>query len=92
MSKTVVDIEHQKETGYYDLANAIVGRAASDYSGALSRLQHRPHDRRARATVNDCERFFGSKWFGILSSADADQLTRDLRAGARCKKLESAHA
>ncbi len=63
---------------YEDLANAIIVQAVSDYRTALKAIKK---DRRApgRKTVRECENFFRSKWFGVLTSVDPEYLMRKIR-------------
>lgn len=64
---------------YEKLANAIVLQAAKDYRTALKRVARRPKDRDGLATKNECERFFRSSWFGILTGIDPEMLMRKLQ-------------
>lgn len=59
---------------YQALANAIVKMAAEDYRTALKRLSKHPKDRDGLAVKNECERFFRSGWFGILTGLDPEVL------------------
>lgn len=64
---------------YHALANAIVELAAKDYRKALKRLARRPKDREGLSTKKECERFFRSSWFGILTGLDPDLLMKRLQ-------------
>ena len=64
---------------YENLANAIILQAAKDYRAALKRTHHHPHDRDAAIKRAECERFFRSGWFGMLTSLDAEELIRRLQ-------------
>ena len=64
---------------YERLANAFVLQAAKDYRTALKRVARRPKDRDGLATKNECERFFRSGWFGILTGIDPEMLMRKLQ-------------
>ena len=64
---------------YERLANAIVLQAAKDYRTALKRVARRPKDRDGLATKIECERFFRSGWFGILTGIDPEMLMRKLQ-------------
>ena len=65
-------------TAYNILANAIIIQAVSDYRDSL-------RGKRASRFVSvddmlkDCERFFESEWFTILSKIDGVQLMRRLQ-------------
>lgn len=61
------------------LANAIVLQAVKDYRMALKRVARHPKDRDGLATRNECERFFCSGWFGILTGIDPEMLMRKLQ-------------
>lgn len=61
------------------LANAIVLQAVKDYRTALKRVARHPKDRDGLATKNECERFFRSGWFGILTGIDPERLMRKLQ-------------
>ena len=64
---------------YERLANAIVLQAAKDYCTALKRVARHPKDRDGLATKNECERFFRSGWFGVLTGIDPEMLMRKLQ-------------
>lgn len=64
---------------YEKLANAIVLQAAKDYRTALKRVARHPKDRDGLAAKNECERFFRSGWFGILTGIDPEMLMRKLQ-------------
>ena len=67
------------ETCYTNLANAIILAAAKDHRRALRRLKKYPWDKDAESVRKDCERFFRSGWFGVLSKVDPEYLIRNLR-------------
>lgn len=76
--------EHLKP--YELLANAIICRAADDYKDALRILKHRRHDRPrshaeicAQLTKNDCERFFKSSYFEMITGANGEYIMRKLK-------------
>lgn len=64
---------------YEKLANAIVLQAVRDYRAALKRVARHPKDRDGLATKNECERFFRSGWFGILTEIDPEMLINRLQ-------------
>lgn len=64
---------------YQSLANAIVIQAAKDYRRALRKLKKYPNNTDAKRTVADCERFFHSDWYEILTNVKAEYLIRKLR-------------
>lgn len=59
---------------YKNLANAIIIQAANDYRKALRQLKRNIKYEPALTTKRECERFFHSDWFRILTDADADYL------------------
>ena len=63
---------------YEELANAIIIQAVSDYRAALKAIKK---DRGAsgRKAIRECENFFRSKWFGVLTSVDPEYLMRKIR-------------
>lgn len=64
---------------YEKLANAIVLEAVKDYRTALKRVARHPKDRDGLAVKNECERFFRSSWFGVLTGIDPEMLMRKLQ-------------
>ena len=62
------------ERPYENLANAIITQAASDYRRALMLLQHNDCYTPALKTKQECERFFHSRWFQILTNANPDYI------------------
>ena len=64
---------------YEKLANAIVLQAVKDYRKALKRVARHPKDRDGLAMKNECERFFRSGWFGVLTGIDPEMLMRKLQ-------------
>lgn len=67
------------ENCYTRLANAIIVQAAKDYAKALRRLKKFPHDKDAAYTKRDCERFFRSGWFEVLTDLDGEVLMEKLQ-------------
>lgn len=66
------------ESCYTNLANAVILQAAKDYRRALRRLKKTPWDKEAKRRKWECERFFLSDWFKILTSLYGDVLLDDL--------------
>lgn len=64
---------------YEKRANAIVLEAVKDYRTALKRVARHPKDRDGLAVKNECERFFRSGWFGVLTGIDPEMLMRKLQ-------------
>nr|DAZ62539.1 MAG TPA: hypothetical protein [Caudoviricetes sp.] len=68
-----------KLTPWRDLANAIVEQAAKDYMAALRKLRKYPENYRAKAQINELERFFRSDWYGELTDVDGERLMKLLK-------------
>ena len=66
------------DTCYTNLANAIIVQAAKDYKKALRRLKKFSTDKEARYTIRECERFFRSDWYKILTGLNGEALIRML--------------
>ena len=66
------------ESCYTNLANAVILQAAKDYRRALRRLKKATWDKDAKRRKRECERFFLSDWFKILTSLNGDVLLDDL--------------
>ncbi len=64
---------------YENLANAIVLLAVKDYRSARKRQKYHPKNKEAKLIIEDCERFFRSDWFGVLTSVDGKALLRKLK-------------
>ena len=62
-----------------DLAQAIILQAVEDYRKARRRLRIRPDSEAAMECIRECERFFGSRWFGQLTTLDGKVLLRRLK-------------
>ena len=70
--KTKMDYTH--DYYYESLAEGIVAEACKDYRKASRKLKKDPDDYRAFLTKRECERFFRSKYFGIICDLDPDIL------------------
>lgn len=62
---------------YEELANAIVLQAVKDYRAAL-RGEFVNH-RSSKSVIKECERFFRSEWFRILTKVDGEMIMNKLR-------------
>ena len=67
-------------TPYQRLANAIVEQAAKDYRSALKALARDSDYAYIQDEVKSLERFFRSRWYGILTNVDGEYLMERLRA------------
>lgn len=81
--KTNLSTTASREIGdpYENLANAIIMSAAIDYVGLLKAYKMAGNDRRGdiARTLHADEMFFHSRWFGILTSMDADFLLEAMK-------------
>lgn len=64
---------------YESLANAVIERAVKDYRKALTILRRHPADPEMRAMRWDCEEFFRSRRFGMLSATDGRKIMADIQ-------------
>ena len=65
---------------YENLANAIILQAVKDYRHALKLLARNSKCTSALSTKAECERFFRSERFQMLTSVDGEMLIRKLKA------------
>lgn len=63
---------------YKNLANLIILQAVKDYRKALKQLKRNSKHKSALNTKRDCEDFFQSEWFHLLSSLDTDYLLQGI--------------
>lgn len=61
------------------LANAIIIQAVKDYRHALGTLKYYPNDRTANANRSECEVFFRSGWFELLTDLDGEVLIEKIQ-------------
>lgn len=64
---------------YQELANAIVLEAVNEYREAKKKLRKRSTNKEAKLAIEDCEKFFRSGWFSILTSLDGEVLLTKLQ-------------
>ena len=62
-----------------NLANAIVLQAVKDWRSAVRTLKKRPRYDPAKQMRNECEEFFRSEWFTVLTNVDGNAILRKLR-------------
>ena len=65
------------QQGVENLANAIILHAVKDYRSALAGSSVGGHD--SKSVIAECERFFRSEWFQILTNADGEYLITTIR-------------
>ena len=64
---------------YESLAADIIIQAIHDYRDAGKKLKHHPKNKEAKLMIKDCERFFCSEWFNVLSEMDGKDLLKRLK-------------
>lgn len=64
---------------YENLAHEIILQAVKDYRTARKKLKYHPKNKDAKLMIEDCERFFRSDWFGVLTSVDGQLLLKKLQ-------------
>ena len=64
---------------YENLAQAVILQTVKDYRTARKKLKYHPKNKDAKLMIEDCERFFRSDWFGVLTSVDGQMLLRKLQ-------------
>ena len=62
-----------------DLAQAIIVQAAEDYRKTLKWLKKYPKNRRLLQSKRECESFFRSDWFTVLTNADPERILDRIR-------------
>lgn len=56
------------QRGLEDLINAVILQAVKDYRSALAGGSVNGHD--SKSVIAECERFFQSEWFNVLTKVD----------------------
>lgn len=64
---------------YESLANSIVLQAVKDYRGARKKAKYHSKNKDAKLMIEDCESFFRSDWFAVLTSIDGEMLLKKLK-------------
>lgn len=59
---------------YENLAQAVILQAVKDYRTARKELKYHPKNKDTKLMIEDCERFFRSDRFGVLTSVDGQML------------------
>ena len=70
------------EDPYEKLANAIIVQASKDYMANLRKKKRNPGSVSAEHDIRECERFFRSDWYHVLTSIDGEYLMGRLRKEA----------
>ena len=67
------------DEAYERLAAAVVVQAVKDYKGALRKEARGKATPTTQGTIIDCENFFKSDWFQMLSELDGPALMQKVR-------------
>ena len=67
------------ENPYERLANAIIIQASKDYMTSLRKKKRNLGSASAEHDIRECERFFRSGWYQVLTSVDGEYLIEKLR-------------
>lgn len=65
-----------------ELANAVVLQAVKDYRTAEWRVRRYTDAKKSQVRIRECERFFRSEWFRVLTEINGEELIRQLRSEA----------
>lgn len=64
---------------YEELANAVIVQAAKDWRKAVRTLKKHPQYRTANQMRAECECFFKSEWFMVLTNVEGSYLLGKLK-------------
>ena len=64
---------------YEGLANGIILLAVKDWREAARTLKKWSRDKDAKQTRDECEQFFCSEWFAVLTNVDGNVLLHKLK-------------
>ena len=64
---------------YEDLAQEIILQAVKDYRAARKKAKYHPKDKEAKLMIRDCESFFRSGLFSVLTNIDGQMLLEKLK-------------
>ena len=78
MEKRIVS-QQQLNRQFQELANGVIIQAAEDYREALQQLKINPQNERALHMKEECEEFFRSRWFRLMTRVGGIWLMRRLR-------------
>ncbi len=70
-------------TEWQELGSAIVLQAVKDYKAAMKRLRKNPDNKAARKMLRECERFFHSGWYEMLTDIEPECLLRGVQRKGR---------
>ena len=77
-------------SGYENLANAIITQAARDYKYALKHLKDPNKDSIEKHIIEECEKFFRSDYFKILTKLDGERLMSMIKE--KCRNESNSRA
>jgi len=60
--------------GWEELAQAVIVQAVEDYRRALKGLNRNPVNPRLLKRKQECDQFFRSEWFTVLTDADPEKI------------------
>ena len=63
-----------------ELASAIVMMAVRDYRSARRRVRRSADAKKPQETIRECEWFFRSSWFELLTDLNGEELLKELRS------------
>ena len=61
------------------LANAIIVQTADDYRTCIRNLKINPKHKKSLLQLQDCEGFFRSEWYQMLTSVNGELIMRKIR-------------
>ncbi len=70
---------HRCQDGWEDLAQAVVLQAVQDYRKALEGLKRYPENKELLKRKRECERFFRSDWFGVLTEVNPEVILKGIQ-------------
>ena len=76
---------------YDNLAKEIIIQAIKDYVKALKNLKKERKMYAAKMTIEECRRFFRSKWFCVLSNADGEKMIEKIERNFEHIHFERKH-
>ncbi len=62
---------------WQELGNAIVLQAVKDYKAAQRALRKKPDSKRAKSMIKECNRFFRSSWYEMLTDIKPECLLKN---------------
>lgn len=72
--------ERERDMNYGRLANEIILQAVKDYRSYGKVLAREPDNALAQGHMSQCEKFFLSDWFKVLTNVDGGFILKKLKA------------